>query len=387
MSDSFNKKKIFAISIAHFVHDIYPAFFAPMLPLLMAKFGWTLSITSILEMARQTPSLAMPFIGLIADRKPIKYFIILTPAITGIAMSLIGIATSYWMILLLLFIAGLSTVCFHVPSPVLIKHFSNKKIGKGMSLYMSAGAIAGTVGIFIITMVITFWGLDKSYLLMFFGIATSAILFVKLKDISNVHINKHNSKNVVYQPIKTFIPFFILLTSFMLFQTGMHIALRLYLPIYLTENGSSIYFAGISLSIMYLAGAVGMVSVVHISDKISKKKLLCILTLLSIVTMWIFLLFEKTSIFIIPALILLGFILFSSAPLVLSLVQGLNTKRPAFINSIYFILGFFIKMLAIFLIGFIGERIGLDLTFKICAVLPILSLPFLYFLPNPSIAD
>lgn len=382
MPKSFQKKKIYTISIAHFCHDIFLAFFAPMLPLLMARFGLSISAAGILDIARRLPSLFTPLIGLIADHKPIKYFIILTPAITSISMSLMGIATSYWVLFLLLFIAGISSVCFHVPSPVLIKYYSGNKIGKGMSLYMSLGAIAGTVGTFVITMVITLYGLDKSYLLMTFGIATTVVLFFVLRDVPPLHISNNHNSNIKYKPIKTFIPFFLILGAFMFFRAGMTLALTLYLPVYLTQNGMSLWFAGISLSILHFAGAIGMVGVGHISDKYSKRKILFILTLLAVFAMWALVYFISNELLILPCLIMLGALLFSSAPIILALVQGLHTKRAAFINSIYFTVGFFINVTAILLVGLAGDTIGLDITFKICASLPLASLPFLFFLPK-----
>lgn len=382
MTQPFQKKKILTISIAHFFHDIYPAFFAPMLPLLMARFGLSLSAAGALDIARRAPSLATPLIGLIADKKPIKYFIILTPAITAVSMSLTGLASSYWILFLLLFIAGTSSVCFHVPSPVLIKFLSGTKIGKGMSLYMSAGAIAGTVGTFIITVVITTMGLDKSYLLMLFGIGISVLLFVKLKNLPSINITKHQSKKIKYKPVRSFIPFFLVLAGFMLFRAGINLSLTLYLPVYLTEKGSTLWFAGISLSILHLAGAVGMIAIGHISDKFSKKKILFILTFLSTCAMWGLIYFSNSKVFILPCLVILGMLLFSSAPVILALVQRINSHRPAFISSIYFSLGFFINVTGILLVGFAGDNIGLDTTFKICASVPILSLPFLFFLPK-----
>jgi MFS transporter, FSR family, fosmidomycin resistance protein len=382
MTQPFQKKKILTISIAHLFHDIYPAFFAPMMPLLMARFGLSLSAAGALDIARRAPSLAIPLIGLIADKKPIKYFIILTPAITAIAMSLTGLAPSYWILFLLLFIAGTSSVCFHIPAPVLVKFFSGNKIGKGMSLYMSCGAIAGTVGTFIITVVITSFGMDKAYLLMLFGIATSIVLFIKLKNLPSIHTTKQHSKNSQYKPVRSFIPFFLVLAGFMLFRAGISLSLTLYLPVYLTEKGSSLWFAGISLSILHLAGAFGMIAIGHISDKFSKKKILFILTFLSACAMWGLIYFSNNKGFILPCLIILGMLLFSSAPVILALVQRINSHRPAFISSIYFTLGFFINVTGIILVGFAGDSIGLETTFKICASMPILSLPFLFFLPK-----
>jgi len=382
MPKTFQKKKILTISVAHFFHDIYQAFFAPMMPLLMAQFGLSLTAVGFLDIARRAPSLATPFIGLIADKKPIKYFIILTPAITAISMSLTGIASSYWVLFILLFIAGMSAVCFHVPAPVLIKFFSGKQIGKGMSFYMSCGAIAGTVGTLLITFVISSFGMDKSYILMLFGIATSIVLFVKLKDLPSIHMAKKASKNNTYKSIKSFIPFFIILGLIMLFRAGMNLSLTLYLPVYLTEKGASLWFAGISLSILHLAGAFGMIAVGHISDKFSKKKLLFILTFLSSCAMWGLIYFSDNKLLILPCLLVLGVLLFSSAPIILALVQANNSHRPAFISSIYFSLGFFVNATGIFLVGLSGDNIGLETTFKLCASIPIIALFFIAFLPE-----
>ena len=382
MTKEFQKKKILTISVAHFFHDIYQAFFAPMMPLLMAKFGLSLTAVGVLDIARRAPSLATPLIGLIADKKPIKYFIILTPAITAVSMSLTGLASSYWVLFILLFIAGMSAVCFHIPSPVLIKFFSGRQIGKGMSFYMSCGAIAGTVGTLLITFVITSFGMDKSYILMLFGVATSIVLFIKLKDLPSIHMVKKASKNNTYKSIKSFIPFFIILALIMLFRAGMNLSLTLYLPVYLTEKGTSLWFAGISLSILHLAGAVGMIAIGHISDKFSKKKLLFILTFLSSCAMWGLIYFSDNKLLILPCLLVLGVLLFASAPIILALVQANNSHRPAFISSIYFSLGFFINATGVFLVGFSGDNIGLETTFKICASMSIVSLLFIFFLPE-----
>ncbi len=380
MTQPFQKKKILTISIAHFFHDIYQAFFAPMLPLLMAQFGISLAAAGALDIARRAPSLATPLIGLLADKKSVKYFIIPAPAITAAAMSLTGLAPSYWILFLLLFIAGISTVCFHVPAPVLIKFLSGKKIGKGMSFYMSSGAVAGTAGTLLITFFITYFDISRSYILMFFGIATSIILFFKLKNVPNIHMAKKKTGNTEYKSTKTYIPFFIFLGIIMLLRAGMNLSLTLYLPVYLTGKGNSLWFAGISLSVLHLTGAAGMIIIGHISDRFSKKKILFILTLLSSFAMWGLIYFSDNKLLIFPCVIVLGMLLFASAPIILALVQSINSHRPAFISSIYFSLGFFINVSGVLLVGFAGDTIGLETTFKLCASIPVLSLPVIYFL-------
>ena len=110
----YKKAKVLSISTGHFLHDIYSSFLAPMLPLLIDKLGLTLSLVGLLDIIRRIPSLINPFIGIMADRTEIKYMIILSPAVTGFAMSFMGIAPNYATIAILLFVAGLSAAFFHV---------------------------------------------------------------------------------------------------------------------------------------------------------------------------------------------------------------------------------------------------------------------------------
>ncbi|MBC8487270.1 MAG: MFS transporter, partial [Bacteroidetes bacterium] len=151
MNKKFNTGKVVTISIGHFFHDIYTAFLAPMLPLLIGKYGISLSMAGLLDVVRKIPSLFNPLIGLIADKVSVKYLVIFTPGITAICMSLLGISPSYVVLLILLFVTGISSALFHVPAPVLVKHFSGEKTGTGMSFFMVGGELARTIGPLLIT--------------------------------------------------------------------------------------------------------------------------------------------------------------------------------------------------------------------------------------------
>lgn len=88
----FRVWRVIDISIAHFVHDVYSSFLAPILPLLIDKLGLSYFLASTLPLFGRIPSALNFLIGLIAEKTAIRYFIIVTPAITTISMSLIGLS-------------------------------------------------------------------------------------------------------------------------------------------------------------------------------------------------------------------------------------------------------------------------------------------------------
>ena len=124
----FQLGSVLTMSFAHFLHDTYSSFLAPILPMLIEKFGMNYTLAGLLTVFQRIPSLINPFVGLIADKKSVRYFVTLTPAITAIAMSLLGAAPNYIILAILLLVMGVSSAIFHVPSPVLIKKVSGKNL-------------------------------------------------------------------------------------------------------------------------------------------------------------------------------------------------------------------------------------------------------------------
>ena len=381
MSKKFNTEKVLTISAGHFFHDVYSSFLAPILPLLVEKLGISLSMVGLLDVIRKIPSLFNPLIGIMADRICVKYLIILSPAISAISMSLLGLAPSYTILIILLFVSGISSTLFHVPSPVAIKRFSGNKTGFGMSLYMLGGELARSVGPIMITAAVSFWGLEGSYRIMPVGIIASLILYFKLRYVTEIANSiTPNTKTKSNDSLKPLIPIFIIIAGYILTRAGIKSALTLYLPIFLTGKGESLWIAGISLSILQFAGAAGTLGAGYISDKIGKRNVLLISAILSPLIMWGFLMANSYLVF--PLLILEGLVLFASGPVLLAYFQDLNSNQPALINGIYMTINFVINALVVLLIGLAGDSFGLDLTYQIATFIALFAIPIIYFLPK-----
>ncbi|MGL1955757.1 MAG: MFS transporter [Colwellia sp.] len=372
----FDKSKILTISSAHMIHDIYSSFLAPLLPLLIEKMGISLSISAFLDIIRRVPALLNPFLGLLAEKTGAKYFVILTPAITAISMGLIGWAPSYTVLFVLLFVSGISAALFHIPSPVLIKEASGNRVGVGMSCFMVGGEVARTLGPLIITAAVSLWGLEGTYKLIPLGVIASVILYIKLKDIDQFRparkiIEKGDSKKL----LKKYRPLFIVIGTFLLFQSGMKSALTLYLPIYLTSQGESLWYAGFSLSLLQFFGVIGTFLAGNFSDKIGRSKMLIISSIGSTISMSIFVYTGN-----IYMLAFLGLFLFASGPVIMATVQDTNSHMPTFMNSIYMTINFGISSIIVFSVGMLGDTFGLESTYLICNILALGCIPTAYLL-------
>ena len=371
----FQKSKVLLISFAHFTHDIFSALLAPILPLLIQRLGITLTEASFLDIARKVPSLFNPLLGLIAERNDAKYFVILTPSVTAVSMGLLSLTSSYAVALFLLFIAGVSAAFFHIPSPTMIKEFSGKESGRGMSYFMVGGESARTVGPILAAGVISIWGLDGIWKLTPIGILSSIFLYIKLKDYQTTFNAKKFEKGEIKGVLKKVKPFFTMLTLFIMFNYTSKYAISLYLPLFLTHNGYSVESASVAFGVLQGFGILGAFFAGRFSDKIGRINMLIISAIGSALFLILFLLFFKNALWILLAP--LGFFLFTSSPVMLAFVHDLKTDKPTFVNSIYMGINFGVSSIIVYLVGLVGEYIGLFKTFEITVVLTLVSIFFI----------
>ncbi len=373
--------KVLTISLAHLVHDIPTSFLAPVLPVLIDKYSLSVFMAGLLDIFRRIPSLANPFFGLLADRTCIRYVIIITPGFTSVLMSLIGVAPGYVFLAVLMLMSGISSSLFHVTAPVMMKYVSSERIGRGMSFYMLGGELARTLGPLVILGAISLWGMEGTYRLVPFGVVASIILFFMLKDISIEREPGEKEDGGARKVLAGLLPFFVSVTGIFFCRAAMKSALTIYLPTYLTSKGASLWLAGLSLSVLQFSGAGGTFLAGIISDRIGRKNTLLIITAANPFLMWLFMTLNDR--FAIPVLIVTGFFLFASGPVLLALVHDIDSKRMSFINGIYMMLNFILSSVMILLVGIAADRFGLDLTFRASAFLAAGSVFFVIFLKKP----
>lgn len=376
----FQSGNVVLVSLAHLVHDIYSSFFAPILPLLIEKLSLNYTTVGLLALVQRLPSLLNPFVGLMADRIAMRYLIIITPAITAIAMSLLGLAPNAAVLGILLFVMGFSSMLFHVPTPVMIKKLSGDKVGRGMSFYMFGGEMARTLGPLIIVGAVTVWGLEGTWKLIPFGLLATFILYLKFRHIkvSDQFHQKHKESGLM-KSMRKQARFFGIVTGITFFRAITKSALTIFLPTYMNiDLGTSLLVGGSALAVLELAGAGGALLSGSISDKIGQKTTLLIITISSPILMLLFV--HMDSFWAFPVLFLMGFSLFGSTPVFLAMIQERAKDRPAFFNSIYMFISFFISAVLIIGIGAVADAIGLQETYNICGWLAFGAIPFVFML-------
>ncbi|MCB8942720.1 MAG: MFS transporter [Ardenticatenaceae bacterium] len=372
IDDTFHTEQVMTIAGGHFVHDTYSAFIAPLLPLIQERLGTGYALTGSLAIFAQLPSLLNPFIGYLADRISLRYFIILAPAITATLMSFMGLAPTYLSLALVLLAAGVSIAAFHAPAPAMIARVSGRRVGTGMSIFMASGELGRTLGPVFVVAGVTWFGLEGIWRLMFAGWAVSGILYLRLRHVSaRPQTGATGALADIMPTVRRIFPLLILL---MLVRSLIAISLTTYLPIYMSDvKEAGIWLSAAALTILEGAGVAGALATGTLSDRFGRFRILTVLLLLAPIFMLVFL--YSPSWLTIPLLIILGLTAISPTPVLLALIQDNFTQSRALANGLFLAANFLIRAFGIWAVGFLADQFGLQTAFLWSAILGFLTLP------------
>jgi FSR family fosmidomycin resistance protein-like MFS transporter len=375
----FETGRVLTISAAHGVHDTYTAFLPPLLPVFIANFAFSKTEAGLLSVFLQAPSLFQPLIGHLADRVSLRYLVILAPAVSGAAMSLLGVAPGYAVLALLLIVAGLSSAGLHSVGPVMAGRVSRERLGRGMGFWMVGGELGRTLGPLVIVSALQVLMLQGTPVLMVAGLLMSGLLLVLLKDVAG-RPPAASEALPWRQALQSMGALLLPLVGVIVARSFMVSALTTYLPTFLSEEGAELFFAGASLSVLEGAGVVGALVGGSLSDRLGRRAVLFASMLTTPLLMFAFL--WVSGWLQVPLLLLMGFAALSVGPVIMALVQESSPESRALANGVYMALSFVIRSGVIVLVGVIGDLFSLRVAFTVSAVVTLLGLPFVLFLPS-----
>ena len=373
---TFQTGQIVTLSVSHFIHDVYSSFLAPLLPLLIEKLSMSLTQAGFLSTIMQVPALLNPYIGSLADRMSVRYFIILAPAMTAIPMSFIGLAPNYGVLLILLFIAGISAAVFHVPSPVMVSKLSGQKVGRGMSFFMTGGEFARTIGPMVAVGAVALFGLEGFYPVMAVGILASVWLYFKFRDVP---VGNKSPKKTSFRETWREMRHLLMPLSVILVARGfMHATMASFLPTFVKAETGNLWLAGFALTLYESTGVLGVMTAGSLSDYIGRRRVLLISLVGAPLTLF---LFTWSGGWVrVTALMFTGFLLLSSTPVMLAMVQENAKTSPAAANGIFMMMSFIARSAVVVLVGWWGDLFGLRETYYISAAAGLVGIPFIFFL-------
>ncbi len=344
------------LSLGHFTNDTYTGYLAPLLPLLVQKIGFSLTLAGVLVSIQAiASSLLQPVFGMLSDRLRRPLLVVIGPLLTALLLSAIGLAHSWTQVACLIVLGGLGTAAFHPQAASLTSRFSGGRKGLAMSVFVTAGSAGHAMGPIFILSVVTLFGLHYSWITAFWGAAVAFLLWRFLPSTLPAavpsHASPHSNGRNGGKSLLIVIWFIVFLRAFVI---DSFLAFN---PLFLHQKQYSVMLAGAANTIFEISGSAGTLLGGPISDRFGRKSIILFSLLGSIPLFWLFLHTNG-----IPALIYLGLagaILYSSVPVTIIMAQELFPHRSGAVSSLT--MGFAWGMAGLLLtpFGAIAEKIGL----------------------------
>lgn len=381
-TSGFDGPRVSLVSFAHFVHDLYTSFLSPLLPLIIERLSLSLSQAGLLSTVMQIPALANPFIGLFADNRGLaRWLVILAPSITALPMSVMGLAPTYGMLLVLVFCAGISVALFHVPAPVLVARYSGTLKGRGMSFFMTGGELARTLGPVAAVGAVSVLGLAHFHFIFIPALVTSVLLYLTLEPADQqTAIQRKGSLKEAYREIRHVLD---PLTGILAARACMHGSMGMFLTVYVEQKTNSLWLGGAALAMYEALGVAGVLSAGTLSDRLGRQRVLfwALVTAPAAIILFVM----TSGAFQILMLLVTGFTVLSTTPVMLALIQENARENPSAANGLFMMVSFALRSLAVVVVGALGDAFGMDRMFIIAAAAGFAALPFLIRLKkNPK---
>ncbi len=374
-SDEFHTGLVTTIAGGHAVHDTYTAFLPPLLPDFVETMSLSNAAAGSLAAFLQIPSLFQPFIGHLADRTTLRWIVILGPGMTGTVMSFLGWAPGYFALALMLLVAGVSVAAFHATAPVAVGYLSGNRLGRGMGFWMVGGELGRTLGPLVVVSALAVMSMKSMAFLSLAAIATSVFLYVRLRDVPLR--TRGDGEQVPWRTaVRAMRGLMLPLGVLVSLRSMMVMAVTIFLPLYLTEEGASLWLAGAALSIVEAAGIAGAFGGGWISDHVGRRAVMVLGQIAAAIALLAFLATDGwVQVAILP---IIGFSLLAVPPVMMALVQEQFPESRALANGIYLSMNFAIRSIAAIAYGLFGDAFGLSTSMYIAAAAMFVGLPLIW---------
>ena len=378
-SAAFDTPTILAVSGAHLVHDSYPAFVGVLLPLLITQLGISLTVAGLLAATFRVGTAVQPILGHIADRADTRYWIVLAPGATAVAISLLGLAPSPAVVALLLALAGLSSAVFHPAAAALVTRSSGTQWGRGTSIFMTGGESGRAIGPLVIAAVLSVVGLAGSWIALVPGVLVTGVLLPRLARRPEIHLKR--AAGSIREGLGAVKGPFLLLAAASALLSMATVGLLVFIPTYLTDAGAGLVLAGAAVTVFEIGGAVGAFSGGTVSDRIGRRPMLAIAAGVG-APLLIAALALPAGPAVLPVLAIAGVVLLTAGPVELVLMQELLPDNRSTAVGLSIFVTTITSAVGTVVVGALGQAMGLQAALILAAAAALLALPFIAQLPE-----
>jgi FSR family fosmidomycin resistance protein-like MFS transporter len=301
-------RSVYTLSFAHMVTDIYMPVITAVLPLLIAERGLSFFLAGLLVTAYNlTSSATQPIFGWLSDYHGKQVHVSTSLLISAVFIAMIGIVSSYPLLLLCASLAAIGHACFHPNALSIVSRAAdNLNRARITALFVVGGNIGYALGPILAGALVYYLGLPGLLLLLPPALIMAVILRYLIPPVSRSAPTPSGPFSFSLHALR---PVTRLFAASTLRAWAVFSAIAFFPPLLITR-GYDLFTADLLVTVMLFAGVAGQIIGGILADRYGKKEFTIAGLLCSVPFVVIFL--STGGALSIAALILFGFFLWSN---------------------------------------------------------------------------
>ncbi len=370
---------VVSLASTHFIVDAYTNIYTPLLPLLIPRFGLSLTAVGTLAMCFQmASSVSQVGFGALADRWRPRVLLLAGPLVSVVVLSLVGLAPTTFALGALLVLGGLGGAAFHPSAAAAVYRASGANKGFAMSVHITGGSVGMAMAPLFFAPTIERLGLHWSPIIAVPGLAA---LWFLLRRVPALERPAHTGREG-FAALKPYARPLTLLYFSVVLRTLTAAGFATFMPVLLTGQGMSIAHASLASTCYLLVSGIGGFWGGPLADRFGPRRVILV-SLISAVPFMV-VASQLTGWWFTAAVSLGGLLLQSTLPVNVTYAQMLAPVGAATVSSLMMGFAWGVGAVMVPLVGLLGDVMGLPRALLCISGVPLLAAALATQLPERS---
>jgi len=377
------------LSFGHLVIDLTPGALLIIMTYMKRIMSLNFTQTTLIFLTVElTSSFFQPIFGMMIDKKKIHWLLPVAVSLTICSISLVGFIINYYLLLFVIFIAGIGLAAFH---PQASKDTYLLSKGKRQASAMSIFSIGGTAGMGIAPVLVAwFFSIAGEKGTLFFLIPGILIVLVLAFSISKIKAMTDESEetnkvreNISCPNTQNTKKSLLFLLAFVILRSWIHVGILNFIPLYYIDYlGESASYGSNLLTLFLVSGGMGMLVAGPLADRFGLKKVLLLSMLLCIP--FTYLVFNTSGYWGFVFSILDGMAVVSTFGITVVYAQRILFNRIGLASALMLGVGSGLGAFGATILGGIADLWNIFYSIRMISILPVIGLALVLFLPEVS---
>lgn len=371
-----------AIALAHTSVDIQIGALPILLPHLLVALDLNYALAAGIVSANAVViAIAQPLFGLLGDRKSLRWLAPLGALICGAGLALVPVAGlglhSYALVIAAVVLGGLGSAAFHPEALAGVRRVSGAQKSTGSSVFFFAGNLGFALGPIVAGALLDTGGLSSVSLIGAIPIVTGALLLTQQHAIRRPRVEGRHAMPKRQAVVGLVLYVMMLIIVRQTVSSG----LTTFIPLYFHERiGLDAGGTAGLVSVLSLASAFGMLFSGAAADRWGRRAVMAGSMVVVFGALQLF--FNSTGIIQMVALAVGGAALTAPWTVSVVMVQDAMPSQPGLASGLTLGTAYTGISLAVYVLGLVADRYGLDLTMSTVIWLPALAAVLSLGVPN-----